>query len=337
MEKKSLAAARGLDPQLLVRGLAGKPRPARGASVSTFEETEGETQEASSPTTRGAEQEETEDVPPPKRVPPKPEKEELSSPVIAAKRPLNKGPPPLLPTKPRTSSFSASLPPRKAETAPSLQRLASTHLPFVSLDQVAEQQVDEKKGSLAGLKKMGKMDTHFRESKTLNDQVFLWSEESFSPNAFRINLGGVVNVSSVVAGKSHFLLLTDSGKVFSWGSGKFGALGHGDTLNSGQPRLVEFLARKSVVHSICAGGCQSGAVSVENQAFLWGESGSKSIVTPALCPLDVKGFMFDLFGFAADKSSKLLKWPWVMILLSCATLKVGSRKQKNVDQTDNPF
>ncbi len=277
----------------LIRGLTKNARSGRGASVSSYDD----------------EEKEEEVVAPPKRAPP-PKPSPSSEDIVTTKRLSSsssspnrvsgnddqqpRGPlPPPLPSKPRTASFRGGL----APPVSALHRLVAAALPFVPAIVAASNQPppadakeEEKKGMLlAGLKKLGKLDSHFSSNKVMNDQIFIWSEETQSPSIFRANLGGLVNVSCVVAGRAHFLLLVDGGRVFSWGSGKFGALGHGDTLNSAQPRLVEFLARKGAMHSICAGGCQSGAVSEENQAFLWGESGgSKSIVTPAICPLENK-------------------------------------------------
>jgi hypothetical protein len=139
---------------------------------------------------------------------------------------------PVLPPKPRTSSFSV---PKKSPLAVdyvkenTLQREVWNCLPFLSLiDQQQHQQQKEKesvvetekKGTLQGLKKMGKSEALFRESEVMNDQLFLWNEQTNMVGALRCSLGGLVNVASVCAGKTHFLLLLDSGKVFSWGSVK---------------------------------------------------------------------------------------------------------------------
>ena len=47
---------------------------------------------------------------------------------------------------------------------------------------------------------------------------------------------------AVDCGDSHTVCVTENGEVFSWGRGKFGALGHGTTEDVHQPKKVEGLA-----------------------------------------------------------------------------------------------
>lgn len=37
------------------------------------------------------------------------------------------------------------------------------------------------------------------------------------------------SISGIDCGASHTVAVTDDGQVYTWGRGKFGALGHGDT------------------------------------------------------------------------------------------------------------
>ena len=67
----------------------------------------------------------------------------------------------------------------------------------------------------------------------------------------------------IAAGNQHVLALTDEGEVFSWGLGKMGRLGLGDTCDRNIPTKVE-LSEK--VTQISAGYdssifiCESGSV-----------------------------------------------------------------------------
>jgi E3 ubiquitin-protein ligase HERC2 len=45
----------------------------------------------------------------------------------------------------------------------------------------------------------------------------------------------------------HFLVLTSSGEVFSWGCGDGGRLGHGDTYSQEEPTLIEALLGQTIV------------------------------------------------------------------------------------------
>ena len=79
------------------------------------------------------------------------------------------------------------------------------------------------------------------------------------------------NIATVAAGSSHTLAVTMSGHVYSWGSGSFGKLGHGDAENVRIPRQVEF-KRKRIARVSC-GADHSAAVSEGGEILTWG-SGS---------------------------------------------------------------
>ncbi|KAJ0408975.1 hypothetical protein P43SY_002854 [Pythium insidiosum] len=81
--------------------------------------------------------------------------------------------------------------------------------------------------------------------------------------------------------RTHALLLSDTGLVFSFGQATDGALGHGDVklsvdLEPPVPRLIEwFVTEKVVIESVACGGddltgAHSAAVSVDGDVFTWG-------------------------------------------------------------------
>jgi alpha-tubulin suppressor-like RCC1 family protein len=65
-------------------------------------------------------------------------------------------------------------------------------------------------------------------------------------------LDGVVVVDVVAGGKQTFLI-SDQGRVYSFGYGWYGALGHGNQLSLSRPQCVEALEGHHVV-SVAAGG-----------------------------------------------------------------------------------
>lgn len=83
-----------------------------------------------------------------------------------------------------------------------------------------------------------------------------------------LNLEGI-SVASLAAHESHCLLLTREGRVWSWGSGFCGILGHSDILNCPQPRPIECLAHVQIV-DVSVGVRHSVAVSARGQVFTWG-------------------------------------------------------------------
>lgn len=71
------------------------------------------------------------------------------------------------------------------------------------------------------------------------------SDENESLNPFFTN---------VVCGENHCLALTRDGEVFSWGSGRFGQLGHGELTNSlDKPTAIEFFQGLRVKEIACGG------------------------------------------------------------------------------------
>ena len=56
-----------------------------------------------------------------------------------------------------------------------------------------------------------------------------------------VDLGGK-KARQVSCGTQHTVCLTEDGEVFTWGQGKFGALGLKDVLQTNTPRQVEGLS-----------------------------------------------------------------------------------------------
>lgn len=79
-------------------------------------------------------------------------------------------------------------------------------------------------------------------------------------------------VTQISAGDFHSAALTSLGRVFSWGSGESGALGHGtDEFNELIPRLVEYFTEKRIrVRQICCGGGHTLALTEGGVVYGWG-------------------------------------------------------------------
>lgn len=114
----------------------------------------------------------------------------------------------------------------------------------------------------------------------LGSTVFAWGTNhrfqlglNLEPKVQRVpapvlNLEGIV-VASVASNESHCLFLTEAGQVWSCGSGFCGILGHGNIMDSPQPRLLESLSHVRVV-DVAVGVRHSVAVSDKGQVFTWG-------------------------------------------------------------------
>ena len=127
-------------------------------------------------------------------------------------------------------------------------------------------------------------------SAALSDQgdVYAWGEGRYGATGVDLSrdmdkevrkpmrvlgLGGARNnVLVLAAGVKHMLAVTEDGKMYSWGDGSMGRLGHGDQTTVSEPRLLSTL--KSQRMKACAAGEEhSLAAAADGTLFSWG-SGS---------------------------------------------------------------
>ncbi|XP_033632375.1 E3 ubiquitin-protein ligase HERC2-like [Asterias rubens] len=101
----------------------------------------------------------------------------------------------------------------------------------------------------------------------------------------RLGLGSSANISNpkllqtlqqhtvkkiaVHSGGRHAMALTIDGKVFSWGEGDDGKLGHFSRMNCDKPRLIEALKTKRI-RDIACGSSHSAAVTSSGELYTWG-------------------------------------------------------------------
>ncbi|CAB0032033.1 unnamed protein product [Trichogramma brassicae] len=79
----------------------------------------------------------------------------------------------------------------------------------------------------------------------------------------------VIKKVAVHSGGKHALALTQDGKVFSWGEGEDGKLGHGNKTSIDKPRLIEALKSKRVRDIACGSG-HSAAITSNGELYTWG-------------------------------------------------------------------
>ncbi|EKX35889.1 hypothetical protein GUITHDRAFT_40307, partial [Guillardia theta CCMP2712] len=87
-----------------------------------------------------------------------------------------------------------------------------------------------------------------------------------------IALQGLLVVSVACGGGSeeqHSAAVTEQGQVYTWGSGKSGQLGHGDSQNLVLPRLIVGLQSNPIVEVAC-GSAHTVVVSKAGLVFAWG-------------------------------------------------------------------
>lgn len=79
----------------------------------------------------------------------------------------------------------------------------------------------------------------------------------------------VVKKVAVHSGGKHAIALTVDGRVFSWGEGDDGKLGHGNTTTLDRPKLIETLRTKRI-RDIACGSSHSAAISNSGELYTWG-------------------------------------------------------------------
>ena len=115
--------------------------------------------------------------------------------------------------------------------------------------------------------------------ETNNDSLFKYQRiavlKQDGENDYLGSVGSEARTSGkcakVACGRSHTLVLTDLGEIFTFGNGAFGALGHGGEDNLPLPRMVDALSVPGfVVTDIFCGEKHSACIVEGGQALTWG-------------------------------------------------------------------
>jgi alpha-tubulin suppressor-like RCC1 family protein len=85
------------------------------------------------------------------------------------------------------------------------------------------------------------------------------------PQRIRID----AQIISASVGYAHMLVLSDEGRVYSWGRNFYGQLGVGDHKDKPSPQLISFLQEEQIVE-VHAGQYHSLAISARGDIFAWG-------------------------------------------------------------------
>jgi alpha-tubulin suppressor-like RCC1 family protein len=78
-----------------------------------------------------------------------------------------------------------------------------------------------------------------------------------------------IAIKSLACGDSHVLAMSDVGRVYSWGIGYYGTLGHGDETTLTTPKLIEALVDEVIVAG-SGGANHSIVVSEDGRGYVWG-------------------------------------------------------------------
>ncbi|KAL3570035.1 hypothetical protein D5086_027284 [Populus alba] len=120
------------------------------------------------------------------------------------------------------------------------------------------------------------------EEESKQQQIWSWGagtegqlgtgklEDEYLPQLLHLPfLSSAESISTLACGGAHVIALTSGGRVFTWGRGTTGQLGHGEMLNSLHPKPVSSL-QSYVITQVSAGWSHSGFVSVDGAVKTWG-------------------------------------------------------------------
>jgi len=146
----------------------------------------------------------------------------------------------------------------------------------------------------------------------------------------------IVDISAYDA---HTIALSEDGRLFTWGDGRNGNLGHGDKEHVVVPKLVEGLIGKHVVYA-SAGVDHTGAVTEDGEIYIWGSNDVGQLGLGRMVPGEtvptlvtsesVRGVFFSKVfcgqnvSYALTKNGELYSWG------SNDSGKLGHREQADV-------
>ncbi|XP_052077229.1 E3 ubiquitin-protein ligase HERC2-like isoform X2 [Mytilus californianus] len=79
-------------------------------------------------------------------------------------------------------------------------------------------------------------------------------------------------VNDIAAGGAHSACITANGELYTWGKGRYGRLGHGDSEDQSKPKLVEALKGYRVIDVACGSGdAQTLCITDDDNVWSWGD------------------------------------------------------------------
>ncbi|KAJ2946601.1 hypothetical protein O0L34_g12657 [Tuta absoluta] len=81
-----------------------------------------------------------------------------------------------------------------------------------------------------------------------------------------------LEVVQIACGGAHSACLTARGRIYTWGKGRYGRLGHGDSEDQLVPKMVDALAQYRVIDVACGSGdAQTLCITDDDNVWSWGD------------------------------------------------------------------
>ena len=132
------------------------------------------------------------------------------------------------------------------------------------------------------------------KSFSTNTQFYVWFSSTYpglrtddyknkltiSSKPKKIDFFDGKNVKDFFMGPRHSAVITESGDLYTFGSGNWGILGHGneESVKFNEPKLVEYFKENNIkVSSVCMGDFHTLVLSEEGEMYSWGFGGKKGL------------------------------------------------------------
>jgi alpha-tubulin suppressor-like RCC1 family protein len=128
-----------------------------------------------------------------------------------------------------------------------------------------------------------------------DSEVHIWisnANPGFRPEAYKnrvtmtnfprkIDFFDGKGAKEIFVGPKHTGVVTESGELYTFGSGSWGVLGHGDEKStaSTSPKLVEYFTKNNIkVSKVCVGDFHTMVLTDDKQVYTWGFAGKKGLL-----------------------------------------------------------
>ncbi len=89
------------------------------------------------------------------------------------------------------------------------------------------------------------------------------------------------NAKELYMGPRHSAVITEKGEMYTFGTGNWGVLGHGNEKNvpHTEPKLVEYFSKNNIkISKVCMGDFHTMALSDDGSVYTWGFAGKKGFM-----------------------------------------------------------
>ncbi|XP_076055438.1 RCC1 and BTB domain containing protein claret isoform X3 [Oratosquilla oratoria] len=159
------------------------------------------------------------------------------------------------------------------------------------------------------------------------------------------------SITSVACGQFHSMAVSATGKLYTWGWGVHGQLGHGNVEDVLQPRAIMRLSKKQHITAVAGGYAHTVALAADGKVYAWGcgtygQIGNGAIAKvskPKMVPMSypvthiAAGYFHNL---AVTKSHKVFVWGSNPACLRVQAqlqkrAKMMNETKKNADEEEN--